>query len=125
MSVFEFIGAKKAEFSVSTMCRVLGVSRAGFYAWRLRPVSKHARRDRVLVVKLRAVFYEHRGRYGAPRVHRALKNDGEKTSRKQVARLMRQQGLKARPKRRFVSLRLDSCTTLIVALSIPPAPTAP
>jgi putative transposase len=102
VSVFEFIRAKKAEFRVSRMCSVLRVSRSGFYAWDARPASLQAKRDRALTVKLRAVFAEHKGRYGAPRVHRALKTVGERTSKKRVARLMRQQGLKARPKRRFV-----------------------
>jgi putative transposase len=102
VSVFEFIGAKKAEFKVSRMCTVLGVSRSGFYAWEIRTPSEHARRDRLLSVKLKAVFVQHKGRYGAPRVHRALRNEGERTSKKRVARLMHQQGLKARPKHRFV-----------------------
>lgn len=102
MSEFDFIGAKKAEFSVSLMCKVLGVSRSGFYAWQSRPTSNHVKRDRVLTVKVRAIFTKSKGRYGAPRVHRALRNEGEKVGKKRVARVMRAEGLKARSRKRFV-----------------------
>ena len=102
MSVFRFIGAWKVVFDVSAMCRVLRVSRSGFYAWDKRPESDHARQDSRLSTKIRAIFKRSRGRYGAPRVHKALQADGEQIGRKRVARLMRQQGLRARQKRRFV-----------------------
>ena len=77
MSVFAFIVARKGAFNVSVMCRVLGVSRSGFYAWRKRPESHHARQDSRLVTKIRATFRRSRGRYGAPRVHKALQADGD------------------------------------------------
>ena len=102
MSRFEFIGAKKAEHSVSRMCKVLDVSRSGYYAWEARTPSEHRRKDRELTVRVRALFIEHKQRYGAPRIHRALRQEGVRTSRKRVARLLRQQSLKARPQRRFV-----------------------
>jgi len=83
------------------LCAVLRVSRSGFYAWRTRPESQRAQRDRVLRVHLRAAFRRHRGRCGRPRLHRELRAQGERISEKRVARLMRMDGLVARRKRRF------------------------
>jgi putative transposase len=76
------------------------VSRSGFYAWERRPESAHARRDRQLRVRVRASFTTSRGRYGSPRVHADLREAEERVSRKRVARLMREDGLRARGRRR-------------------------
>jgi len=81
------------------LCRTLGVSRSGFYDWLDRKPSKRELDDRRLAVKVRAIFKEHHGRLGEPRLRREL---GERVSKKRVARLMRQEGLVARPKRKFV-----------------------
>ncbi len=83
------------------MCRVLGVSRSGYYAWRTRPESTHAREDRRLAVLVRASHERSRKTYGRPRVHADLRDDGEAVSNKRVARIMRQEGLKARGRRRY------------------------
>jgi putative transposase len=99
---FEFIRAQKARFSVSFMCRRLEVSRSGYYAWERRPESAHAKKDRALAVEVAAVHHESKRRYGSPRVHRELRAKGHQVSEKRVARLMRQQGLAARRKKRFV-----------------------
>ncbi|NOJ83920.1 IS3 family transposase [Myxococcus xanthus] len=100
---FAFIDAKKALFPVATLCRHLGVSRSGYYAWVKRPEqSERAKSDQALGVEVLAVHQESRGTYGAPRVHAELKARGRRVARKRVARLMRQAGLRARTRRRFV-----------------------
>lgn len=99
---FAFIEAKKAAYPVSTLCHALKVRRSGFYAWLEREESKHAREDRVLAVDVRAVFEESERRYGSPRVCRELRTKGKLVCRHRVARIMREQQLAARPRRRFV-----------------------
>jgi putative transposase len=93
---FAFIDAKKASFPVSILCHVLRVRRSGYYAWRSRGESKRATANRLLAIEVRAVFAEHKGRYGSPRVSRVLR-----AGRHRVARLMREQHLWARSRRRF------------------------
>jgi putative transposase len=99
---FAFIAARKAEHEVSTMCRVLRVRRSGYYAWLEREESKHALNDQRLTVEIRAVFAEKKKRYGSPRVCRELRARGTRVGRHRVARLMREQRLRARPRRKFV-----------------------
>ncbi|MGD0291786.1 MAG: IS3 family transposase, partial [Candidatus Binataceae bacterium] len=98
---FAFIETEKACFPVTLMCRMLAVSRAGFYAWRRRPAAARTREDQVLAVAVAAIYAEHHGRYGSPRVRMELRDRGQRSGRKRIARLMRLQGLRARPKRRY------------------------
>lgn len=84
------------------MCRVLGVSRAGFYAAQRRARSARALRDQGLGLKVREVHRRSRRRYGAPRVHAEVQAQGERVGRKRIARLMREEGLVGRRPRRFV-----------------------
>ncbi len=94
MTVFGFIAARKAEHSVSIMCRVLGVSRSGFHAWQKRPPSPRAREDGRLLERIREIHELNRRVYGSPRIHAELvMGDGERVGRKRVERLMRQAGL--------------------------------
>lgn len=102
---FNLIAAEKACYPVALMCRVLNVSRSGFYAWRRRPASAHARKDQGLKLAVAAIHAESRGRYGSPRVHAELRARGERIARKRVARLMRAAALRARAPRRY------RCTT--------------
>ena len=104
---FAFIAAKKAEHSVSILCRCLAVTRSGFYAWRSRPESTHAVTDRRLRVLIRASFDASRRRYGSPRVHADLAEQDVRVSRKRVARVMREERLKARPRKRFKSTTMS------------------
>jgi len=83
------------------MCRVLQVSRSGYFAWAQRVESARRQRDRELLLQIRRVHLESRGVYGARKVHRELLRLGEACGRHRVARLMRQDGLKGCPKRRF------------------------
>jgi putative transposase len=91
---------------VTTLCRTLGISRSGFYAWRDRPESAHQRRDRELRIRIQASFTASRKRYGSPRIWKDLLEDDIHVSRKRVARLMQEDGLVARARKRF------KCTTM-------------
>lgn len=93
MSCFKFIAANQTKFNVSRMCRLLGVSRGGFYAWSARPLSDHAKRDIELTAMIEVIHEESRSTYGAPRVNAMLARQGEHVSVKRVARLMREAGL--------------------------------
>jgi putative transposase len=86
---------------VPILCRCLDVTPSGFYAWCRRPESGRARDDRRLAVLVRASFDESKQRYGSPRVHEDLKAQRERVSRKRVVRLMQEQGLKARVRKRY------------------------
>jgi putative transposase len=99
---FEFINAQKALFPVEFMCEQLEVSRSGFYAWRERPESAHQQEDTQLAEEVAQAHYDSRGTYGSPRVHAELQAQGRKVSRKRVARLMGEQKLAARRRRRSV-----------------------
>jgi len=99
---FAFIDAKKAKFPISDLCRVLQVRRSGYYAWLEREESARAKEDRVLSVEVAAVFAESKKRYGSPRVHGELRNRGRRVCRHRIARLMREQRLRARAPRKFV-----------------------
>jgi putative transposase len=81
---------------VTRLCRLFAVTRAGFYAWRHRPVSARRRQDRDLLEDVRAIFERSGGTYGSPRIQRALQAGGRRVSGRRVARLMRQDGLRAR-----------------------------
>lgn len=87
------MNTNQASFPIAIMARVLGVSKAGFYAWRDRPPSAHAQADAALLVRVRTVHATSRQTYGAPRVHADLRHRGERHGRKRIARLMRGAGL--------------------------------
>jgi putative transposase len=92
---------ERAYHTVTILCRCLRVTPSGFYAWRRRPESQHACDDRRLKVLVRASFEENKHRYGSPRVHEDLIERHERVSRKRVVRLMQEEGLKARVRRRY------------------------
>lgn len=91
----------QAEFPIRTMCEVLGVSTSGYYSWRKRTPSNHAKRDAELSEMIVEVHEFSRGTYGAPRIHEELKKDGQKVSRKRIARLMKEAGIHGVCRRRF------------------------
>jgi putative transposase len=91
--VFAFIEAEKANHAVTRMCRLLGVSPSGYYAWVKRPPSARAVSDATLSTQIRAIHARSRGTYGTPRVHAELRVEGVHCSRKRVARLLRIAGL--------------------------------
>ena len=94
MRAFRLIEAEKATHSVPTLCRMLGVSRSGYYAWRSRPPSGRVRFDAVLSEKIETIHRNSRATYGAPRIHAELGAIGIRCSRKRVARLMRRANLR-------------------------------
>ncbi|NJN70718.1 MAG: IS3 family transposase [Nitrospira sp.] len=102
---YAFILAEKAFYPVAILCRVLEVSRSGFYAWLQRNPSRRELRDRQLRAEIAAIHKESRKTYGSPRVHAEFKARRVAVSRKRIARLMREAGITGRPIRPF------RCTT--------------
>jgi putative transposase len=98
---FRFIAAERAEYPVTLMSRLLQVSPSGFYAWSKHVESTRARSDRALVLDIKAVHKASRGTYGSPRVHRELVAQQHLVGRDRVARLMRENDVRGRRKRRF------------------------
>ena len=86
---------------MTRLCRRYGVTRAGYYAWRARPVSAHAKQDRRLSAVMHRIFFAHDECYGSPRIHEALTRQGWHVSRRRVARLMRRAGLRAKAVRGY------------------------
>jgi putative transposase len=99
---FAFIAAKEVAFPVIAMCRILDVSCSGYYAWKIRPEPVTKAADVKLALAIAGAHGRSRGIYGSPRVHRDLKARGLRIGKKRVARLMRENGLRGRCKRRFV-----------------------
>jgi len=100
--LYPFIEAEKAgQRSVNRACAVIKVSRAAYYEWRQQLPSRRTQEDRRLSEKVQAIFDGSRQTYGAPRVHQALRQEGTRCSRKRVARLMSEQNLQGRHRRRW------------------------
>jgi putative transposase len=98
--IYQFMAVHAGEFRVERMCRVLGVGRSGYYAWRSRPTSLRAEVDEGLLVKIREEYRISRGTYGSPRIHAALHKQGVPCGRKRVARLMRLHKLTGQKRRK-------------------------
>jgi putative transposase len=109
VSAFRLIEAQRASFSVPLMCRVLGLSRSGYYDWKDRPPSKRSRDDATLTERIHEIHHRSWATYGSPRVHAELRAIGICCSRKRVARLMRKAGLKGclRGRRKRSTTRQD------------------
>lgn len=98
---FAFIQRHANEHAITTMCRVLAVSRTGYHAWVRRPQSARAIEDAALAVKIRVIHRTSRRTYGSPRVHEELKGTGHRHGKKRVARVMKAQGIRGTTLRRF------------------------
>jgi len=99
---FRFIEDCRADYPVTILCDVLGVSPAGYYAWRSRPESRRPAANRKLLDDIQRVHRDNHGRYGSPRIHEELKAQGRGASRGRIERLMRHHGIRAimaRPRR--------------------------
>ncbi len=99
---FRFVEDRRTDYPVTIMCGVLGVSPAGYYAWRARPESQRSIANRELVNDIKRVHRDACGRYGSPRIHAELRAQGRGASRGRIERLMRFHGIRAimaRPKR--------------------------
>ena len=112
---FRLIEDHRDLWPVRVICDALSVSPSGFYAWRSRPESPRKIANRVLLANIRRVHAQHRERYGAPRIHAELRAEGHAVNRKRVARLMRQNGIRARVPRRYRVCTTDSKHSLPVA----------
>ena len=117
MTKFRFVSAERAEHAVATLCRVVGVSVSGFYAW-LRAIptlQTRAEAEAELRGRIGRIFAARRRVYGSPRIHAELRREGRRHSRRRVARLMREMGLSARRGRRRPPRTTDSRHDLPVA----------
>jgi len=102
VNCYPFIEAEKAgNHNVARACELLKVSRSAYYADRTNPGSPHARRDVELTAKIVEIHAESEQTYGSPRVHHELRDQGQRCSRKRVARLMRQIDRYGRTPRRW------------------------
>ena len=98
---FKFIDVAKESFPVTRLCQVLGVSPCGYFALRSRPANPRQCEDLVLLAHIRSAFTRSHATYGSPRMSRELKDEGLPVGRHRTVRLMGENGLKARQKRRF------------------------
>src|SRR4051812_45967146 len=98
---FRFIDDHQGTWPVRTLCRVLGVSPTGYYAWRFWPESTRAAANRHLLDAVRRLHARHHGRYGSLRLHAALCAEGRGASRGRIERLMRRHGIRATAARRY------------------------
>jgi transposase InsO family protein len=98
---FRLVDEAKNEFPVQRLCNVLGVSQSAYFAWKGRSASIRQRADMVLLAHVRSAFALSNGTYGSPRMTRELQDEGFVIGRRRTARLMRENDLKARQKRRF------------------------
>jgi putative transposase len=116
---FRFIEEHLSEsYPLEVACEVLEVSRSGYYAWRSRPVGARELRREELAAKIGAVHVQNRCVYGSPRVHRALVAAGEKVSENTVAKVMKQQRIRAKSKKKFVPRTTDSTHDRPVARNV-------
>jgi len=99
---YQFMQAHDKQFRIGTMSRVLRVSRSGYYCWCDRPASKRAKENEKLLLRIETAHKDSKKRYGSPRIHQQLVKDGVACSRGRVARLMREAGIRAKQKRKFV-----------------------
>jgi putative transposase len=97
------VRAHQGTHHIATVCRVLGVSASGYYAWQARPQSARAQIDHELLARIRTIHDRSRGTYGAPRIHAELAAEGVHLGRKRVARLMQAAGLAGVSRRPFVT----------------------
>ena len=112
---FRFIEDHRDAWPVRLLCDALEVSASGYYAWRGRPESARVSVNRGLLADVRRIHEQHRRRYGAPRIHAALRAEGRSVSRGRIERLMRRHGIRAATPRRFRAVTTDSNHGLPVA----------
>ena len=115
---YAFIEDHHTVWPIAIQCRVLAVSRSGYYEWRRRPVSERAQRRESLTAAVRKIHVGHRQSYGSPRVHRELRAQGEAVNEKTVAKVMREAGIRAKSDRKFRVTTTDSNHTQPVAENV-------
>lgn len=115
---YAFIEDHRATWPIAIQCRVLAVSRSGYYEWRRRPVSDRAQRRASLTAQIREFHVGHHASYGSPRVFRELRARGERVNEKTVAKVMREAGIQAKSQRKFRVTTTDSNHTQPVAENV-------
>jgi putative transposase len=115
---FRVIEDHRGVWPVQVMWAALSVSRSGDYAWRSQPQSPRKIANRELLSDIRRVHADHRGRYGAPRIHAELRAEGQSVSRKRVERVMHRHGIRAHAPRRYRVCTTDSKHSLPVAANL-------
>lgn len=98
---YRFISDHRETFKVGRMCKLLNVSRSGYYDWQKRPESRRSRENRALGDKIRVLHIAGHGIYGSQRVHRDLIDAGVRCGKNRVARIMRNAGIQSQTKRKF------------------------
>lgn len=98
---YQCIDRHRNHYPVTMMCNALKVSRSGYYAWRTRPQSSRRKTDQALTPLIRQIHRDSKGVYGAPRIRAELKSQGHHHGKHKIARLMRLQGIRGCPQRRF------------------------
>ena len=101
MSPYELVDSEKAAFPVAVLCEAVGVSRSAYYAWRRSVPSAREQANERVLAEIRAIHVENEARYGSPRMRDELRDRGHDIGKHRVARLMRENGLWARIRRRF------------------------
>ena len=119
---YAFIEQERLHYAVKLLCRVMQVSRGGYYAWRGRPKSERAKQDEQLTEQITRIHSASRGTYGAPRIHAELQDQGTRCGRKRVARLMRLAGIKGKSKgaakRSRASVAVPEAHNLLTSFSV-------
>jgi transposase InsO family protein len=115
---YAFINAHMGQHAVRTMCRVLAVSRSGYYAWRNRKTTQSEQTNQALLQKIKRIYRESDKSYGSPRIYRQLREEGEKYNRKRIVRLMRKHHIVAKkaPRRYPVTTKQGKGASLAVNL---------
>jgi transposase InsO family protein len=98
---FEFMKEHAEEFCIEKMAKVLGVCRSGYYDFLGRGASSRVEENERLLKQIKAIYKDSRGVYGSPRIHEELKNQGERCSRRRVAKLMKREGIQAKMRKRW------------------------
>ena len=112
---YQFITTHRQEFEITVMCRVLQVSRSGYYAWRRRPVSGREMANQKLTQQIEEIHQQSRQTYGSPRIQAELADQGVKCGPNRVARLMQEAELQAKQSRQFKVTTTDSAHNYPVA----------
>ena len=113
---YQFVKERAACHRVATLCRVIGVSKSGYYAWQHRPPSKRSEENKSLTQKIKTAFEQNRHIYGSPRIYSELRDEGILCSENRIARLMQKAGIRVEPVRRFRATT-DSAHALPVAVN--------
>jgi transposase InsO family protein len=105
---YAFIKDSLSRYPVQAACATLGVSRSGYYAWVDRPASVGELRRAELAQEIQIIHRENRQVYGSPRIHQVLQAQGHEVCRNTVAKVMKQQGIRARTRKKFIPRTTDS-----------------